>query len=74
MPTLKRNRTNPDEIKLIGGGFDYVIWLKNDPKVVGERLRALREGLKLSQAKIGKLIGTTQSSINRYLGAFFSAS
>ena len=35
-------------------------------KIVGERLRALREGLKLSQAKIGKLAGTTQSSINRY--------
>ena len=35
-------------------------------KVIGERMRALREGLKLSQAKIGKLVGTTQSSINRY--------
>ena len=35
-------------------------------KIVGERLRALREGVRLSQAKIAKLIGATQSSINRY--------
>ncbi|MCK9478678.1 MAG: helix-turn-helix domain-containing protein [Firmicutes bacterium] len=35
-------------------------------KIVGERLRSLREGIKLSQAKIAKLIGTTQASINRY--------
>ena len=35
-------------------------------KIVGERLRYLREGIKLSQAKIGKKIGTTQASINRY--------
>ena len=35
-------------------------------KVVGERLRSLREGVNLSQAKIGKMIGATQSSINRY--------
>jgi len=35
-------------------------------KVVGERLRFLREGVKLSQTKIAKLIGTTQASINRY--------
>ena len=35
-------------------------------KVVGEQLRYLREGVKLSQAKIAKLIGTTQASINRY--------
>ena len=35
-------------------------------KIVGERLRSLREGVGLSQAKIGKMIGTTQSSINRY--------
>ena len=35
-------------------------------KIVGERLRALREGLKLSQAKIATLVGSTQSSINRY--------
>lgn len=35
-------------------------------KIVGERLRSLREGIKLSQAKLAKLIGTTQASINRY--------
>ena len=35
-------------------------------KVIGERLRALREGVRLSQAKIAKLVGATQSSINRY--------
>ena len=35
-------------------------------KVVGERLRFLREGVKLSQAKIAKLAGTTQAGINRY--------
>jgi transcriptional regulator with XRE-family HTH domain len=35
-------------------------------KEVGERLRLLREGIKLSQAKIAKLIGTSQVSINRY--------
>ena len=35
-------------------------------KIVGERLRSLREGVGLSQAKIGKLNGATQSSINRY--------
>jgi transcriptional regulator with XRE-family HTH domain len=35
-------------------------------EIVGERLRALREGIRLSQAKMSKLAGTTQSSINRY--------
>ena len=35
-------------------------------KIVAERLRFLREGVKLSQEKLAKLIGTTQSSINRY--------
>jgi len=35
-------------------------------KVVGERLRSLREGIRLSQAKIGAMIDTTQASINRY--------
>ncbi|MDL2220461.1 helix-turn-helix domain-containing protein [Eubacteriales bacterium OttesenSCG-928-N14] len=36
-------------------------------KEVGERLRTLRESVKLSQSKIAKLIGdTTQASINRY--------
>ena len=35
-------------------------------KIVSERLRFLREGVKLSQVKLAKMIGTTQSSINRY--------
>ena len=35
-------------------------------KIVGERLRKLREGLKLSQGKIAKMIGAVQSSIARY--------
>jgi transcriptional regulator with XRE-family HTH domain len=35
-------------------------------QIVGERIRGLREGLKLSQAKIAAMIDTTQSNINRY--------
>jgi len=35
-------------------------------EIVGKRLRTLREGVCLSQAKIAKLVGTVQSSINRY--------
>ena len=35
-------------------------------KEFGERIRKLRESVKLSQAKIAKLIGTSQVSINRY--------
>ena len=35
-------------------------------KIVGQRLRALRESVKMSQAKIGVLFGCKQSSINRY--------
>ena len=35
-------------------------------EIFSERLRTLREGVKLSQAKIAKLVGTTQASINRY--------
>ena len=35
-------------------------------KIVGQRLRALRESVKMSQAKIGALFGCMQSSINRY--------
>lgn len=35
-------------------------------EIVGQRLRTLREGIQLSQAKIAKLIGTSQVSINRY--------
>jgi transcriptional regulator with XRE-family HTH domain len=35
-------------------------------KVVGERLRILRESVRLSQAKIAELSGSAQSSIGRY--------
>ena len=35
-------------------------------KEVGARLKALRESIKISQVKIGELIGLKQSSINRY--------
>jgi len=35
-------------------------------KELGARLRTLREGIGLSQAKIGKLFGASQVSINRY--------
>ena len=34
--------------------------------IIGERLKILREGVGLSQTKIAKLAGATQSSINRY--------
>ena len=33
---------------------------------IGERLKALRIGVQLSQAKLAGLLGTQQSSINRY--------
>lgn len=35
-------------------------------KIVGERLRTLRDGIKLSQTKLANIIGTTQACINRY--------
>ena len=35
-------------------------------KEIGKRLRALRESLSLSQAKLAELLGITQSSLNRY--------
>ena len=35
-------------------------------KEIANRIRQLREGLKLPQAKIAELAGTTQSAINRY--------
>jgi transcriptional regulator with XRE-family HTH domain len=35
-------------------------------KELGARLRILREGIGLSQVKIGKLVGASQVSINRY--------
>ena len=33
---------------------------------IAERLRELRESLSISQARLAKIIGTNQSSINRY--------
>ena len=33
---------------------------------IGERLRTLRDGIKLPQAKVAALIGTTQATVNRY--------
>ena len=41
-------------------------WRLNDMKQLGMRLRALREGIGLSQSKFADVIGSTQSSINRY--------
>jgi Predicted transcriptional regulators len=35
-------------------------------KQIGERMRFLREGIKLSQAKLAAVMGSTQASINRY--------
>ena len=35
-------------------------------EIVGQRLRLLREGVKLSQKKIADMIGISQVSINRY--------
>jgi len=35
-------------------------------KETGKRLKALREGAMLSQAKMAEALGSTQSSINRY--------
>ena len=35
-------------------------------KLIGKRLRTLREALSLSQAKLAELLGITQSSLNRY--------
>lgn len=35
-------------------------------KEIGKRLKNLREGIGISQEKLAKLLGTTQSSINRY--------
>ena len=38
-------------------------------KIVGERLRTLRESVKLSQYRIAELAGSAQSSIGRYESA-----
>lgn len=34
--------------------------------IIGQRLKQLREGVKLSQMKVAAALGTTQSAINRY--------
>ena len=41
-------------------------WGDEMTEIFSERLRTLREGVKLSQSKIAKMVGTTQTSINRY--------
>ena len=50
--------------------FDHTIsnlnWRLNSTKQLGMCLRALREGIGLSQSKFADVIGSTQSSINRY--------
>lgn len=50
--------------------FDHTIFNPNlrlnGMKQLGMRLRALREGIGLSQSKFADVIGSTQSSINRY--------
>jgi len=43
-----------------------VKWGDEMTEIFSERLRTLREGVKLSQSKIAKMVGTTQTSINRY--------
>lgn len=35
-------------------------------KKIGERLKALRVGVRLSQTKLAGILGTQQSSVNRY--------
>lgn len=35
-------------------------------KVIGQRLRSLREGMRISQVKMAEIVGMKQSSINRY--------
>lgn len=35
-------------------------------KIVAERIRALRKSLKLSQARLGQILGVRQASLNRY--------
>lgn len=53
-----------------GSDFDYTIINPKrrlpSMKQLGNRLRALRESIGISQAKFADVIGSTQSSINRY--------
>jgi len=39
---------------------------------IGERLKTLREGVGLSQAKLGKIAGIPQTNINRYESGYSS--
>ncbi len=39
---------------------------ENGMKEIGKQLRALRDSINLSQEKLSAILGTTQSSINRY--------
>lgn len=45
--------------RLLNPGGDFV-------KVVSQRLRYLRESVKLSQVKMGEVVGVKQSALNRY--------
>lgn len=35
-------------------------------QIVGERLRALREAMKMTQSQVGELLGVPQTSVFRY--------
>ena len=43
---------------------------EHDMKIVGERMKKLREEAGISQNKLAKLIGIQQSSLNRYESGF----
>jgi transcriptional regulator with XRE-family HTH domain len=57
---IKLSRDNEVESTLIGEDIMKV------EKVIGERLKQLRDGAKLSQMKIGDLNGVNQSNLARY--------
>ncbi len=40
---------------------------------IGKRMRTLREGIGLSQAKFGKIAGIPQATINRYETGYSAA-
>ena len=42
-------------------------------KIVGKRLKLLRESIHSSQSKIAKMVELTQSSINRYENGYAEA-
>ena len=43
-------------------------------QILGERLKALREGMKLSQQKVADMIGCPQTSIYRYENGTYTPS